>query len=1161
MGIKKIINKLIGYLCWSGWLGLGCLLSTSYLYANPVVDHVAAGNVSIQQTPTTTVVNQTSQKAIINWQSFNIHANETTHFQQPAGGIVLNRIDPTQGASAIYGRLTATGQVILINPAGIFFGPGSYVNVGGLVASTHNMTDQDFLNNVYHFQKVNGYNGTIINQGQLIAAEHGLIALIGGAVRNDGYIEATMGQIVLASGNAMTMQFSGNDLISFSVDEKLMEPTALADGVKNTGMLIADGGKILIEAKAATGVLDNVINMEGIAQTQSVDQQNGEIILSGDPDNGVVRVAGTLDASGEYAGNVTITGYNILLDDAALINANNVLIGGNYQGQGPLPNSNAVVMLSNAKIFGNNIILWSDVYTSAKGFISAPGGFVETSSHGYLDVNGIQVNLKASDGTLGTWLLDPDSIEITTTADNLITGSSPFEPSPADSNSTLTWATIEAALTGGTVIVQTLTGNINIAEDYDFSIANTATGTLELLSGANITADGGLTVTGKSGLSLWLNATGNATIDTDFANFDNVHFQVGSATTYSGVLSGSGTFTKSGAGNLALSNTNTLSGLYTFNSGVSLFAAGGNAVSGDLLVTGGTLTSLFSDQIANTANVTFSGTTATWNMSTRSETVNGLSLVEGVITSSTGVLTSLTDIDAQSGVSTATLGGSAGIIKTTSGEFRISKANTFTGLVTVNGGTLLVTNGNGLGSNASGTVVNSGATLQIANTAFSSGEALTLNNGTLFLQTGAALYTGDITLGNGTTNTMTANLTGSALILSGTVNGAGSLNLTGLGGVRFSGTVGNSTPLTSITSASSPVAINTSLISTSGSQTYGGAVTLMTNTQLNLAGSSNNAITFSNGISGGFDLTLSGSGSGNHTYSLNTSLALNNLTISPSAGSSNSLAIATGSAQTWNITSNNAGNITGLTGVSGTASFSNIQNITADTAGSNTFNFSNGARLGGTLNGGSLSNTNTLNLASYNSPINITLISILGGDGTAFDNSSNTIASYSNINQLTTNNAFNNTLTLGNELNDITITSARNGFINDPVFFTNFQNIINGSGNAVINFNSPVSITFEGNTAIAVINGVTMVFTGFDPSVFSAYITTASFTTVNVADIIQQSITPSSPNSPSSELDNWDIMSLSVEENLDTLTSEQHNAFEDTLTKLEVVANCFQSSI
>src|SRR3990167_6936282 len=136
--------------------GVTSFLLSSAIFANPVLDNVAAGQVSIEQAPNTTTINQTSQKAIINWQSFNIAAPETTHFQQPADGIALNRISPAQGASQIYGRLTATGRIILVNPAGIFFGPGSFVNVGGMIATTMNISNEDFLNNYYKFASTPG---------------------------------------------------------------------------------------------------------------------------------------------------------------------------------------------------------------------------------------------------------------------------------------------------------------------------------------------------------------------------------------------------------------------------------------------------------------------------------------------------------------------------------------------------------------------------------------------------------------------------------------------------------------------------------------------------------------------------------------------------------------------------------------------------------------------------------------------------------------------------------------------------------------------------------------------------------------------------------------------------------------------------------------------
>ncbi|RDI36216.1 two-partner secretion domain-containing protein, partial [Aquicella lusitana] len=162
-------KSALSYLCRKGIILLGTVFLVSSAYSNPALDNVAAGQVSIQQAPNSTVINQSSQKAIINWKSFNIGQSESTHFQQPAGGVALNRISPTQGPSSIYGRLTATGQIILMNPAGIFFGPSAYVNVGGLIATTANISNQDFLNGNYRFTHVSPYSGSIINEGQIIA--------------------------------------------------------------------------------------------------------------------------------------------------------------------------------------------------------------------------------------------------------------------------------------------------------------------------------------------------------------------------------------------------------------------------------------------------------------------------------------------------------------------------------------------------------------------------------------------------------------------------------------------------------------------------------------------------------------------------------------------------------------------------------------------------------------------------------------------------------------------------------------------------------------------------------------------------------------------------------------------------------------------------------
>ena len=406
-----------------------------FVLASPQGGNVINGNATISSHGNTTVINQTSNKAIISWQSFNIGKGQITHFQQPAGGVALNRINPQLGASQIYGVLTATGRIILINGAGIYFGPGSYVNVGGLIATTANITDQDFLNNIYHFTNNPLYSGSIINQGTIIAVNHGLVALIGNNVQNNGLIQANLGSVVLASGNAFTMNFSGDDLISFSVDEK-----SIGGSITNTGTLRANGGQILVTADAASGVLNNVINMQGIAEAKSVGIHKGEIILIGDGGN--VIVSGKLIASGkkpgQSGGTVKVLGTNVALIDNAVIDVSGdidggtALIGGNAHGAGPELNANYTYVGPHVSInanaltngSGGNVVVWSNLGTRFYGNISAlggrlsgNGGFVETSGKEFLEAMG-NVNASAANGLSGQWLLDPANVTISTTTTN-----------------------------------------------------------------------------------------------------------------------------------------------------------------------------------------------------------------------------------------------------------------------------------------------------------------------------------------------------------------------------------------------------------------------------------------------------------------------------------------------------------------------------------------------------------------------------------------------------------------------------------------------------------------------------------------------------------------------------------------------------------------------
>src|SRR2546426_305420 len=233
--------------------------------ALPQGGQVVSGKASISQVNASTLqIQQFSANVIINWKGFSVGASELVRFLQPgAMSVAVNRV-VGGGASTILGQITANGRIILNNPSGISFGPGSLVNVGGLVATTLNMKDFDPVTGRYIFQQGTGGLGTIINQGTLTAAPGGFIALSAPAVVNQGTIAAQLGTVSLSSGQQLTVDFAGDGLVRFAVDGALASQPIGPDGrplsprVSNDGRIQADGGRVELTAKAAGDVLSSV---------------------------------------------------------------------------------------------------------------------------------------------------------------------------------------------------------------------------------------------------------------------------------------------------------------------------------------------------------------------------------------------------------------------------------------------------------------------------------------------------------------------------------------------------------------------------------------------------------------------------------------------------------------------------------------------------------------------------------------------------------------------------------------------------------------------------------------------------------------------------------------------------------------------------------------
>ncbi|MGH8370387.1 MAG: filamentous hemagglutinin N-terminal domain-containing protein, partial [Gammaproteobacteria bacterium] len=137
-------------------LGIGAF-APAFAFANPTGGQVVAGNAGITVPDQNhTIINQASQNAIINWQQFSIGSDQFVQFIQPdSSAVVLNRVvggDPSQ----ILGNLSANGQVFLVNPNGVFFGQGASLDVQGLIATTLDIKDNDFMAGNYVFAKGDG---------------------------------------------------------------------------------------------------------------------------------------------------------------------------------------------------------------------------------------------------------------------------------------------------------------------------------------------------------------------------------------------------------------------------------------------------------------------------------------------------------------------------------------------------------------------------------------------------------------------------------------------------------------------------------------------------------------------------------------------------------------------------------------------------------------------------------------------------------------------------------------------------------------------------------------------------------------------------------------------------------------------------------------------
>ncbi len=418
----------------------------------PTGGTVASGTATIG-TPQagTLTINQSSQRAVINWNAFSVGQGGTVTFQQPnANAATLNRVTGNT-SSTIAGRIQSNGQVHLINPNGILITSTGTVDTGGFTASTLDSSDADFMAGRRRYTGT-GQSAGVTNQGRIRVRGGGDAVLIGGRVSNEGTISAPGGRVGLASGERVSVDVEGDGFLTVSVPTSDSDRTRAL--ISQTGRINARGGRV--EARAATSAdvaraainLGGTIEAGGAAPTATGVRFGGA--ASGEPDRnrvaarpvtarngdgraarparppsnsdgvstrapraggtvvvdggagGRVNVTGRVNVSSPTlaGGSITVTGRAIDLSGARLdasggTGGGQIRIGGDYQGTGSLLRADiltvdaATTIRADATVRGDGgrVILWSDQATSFAGMISAKGGALGGDG-GFAEVSG-----------------------------------------------------------------------------------------------------------------------------------------------------------------------------------------------------------------------------------------------------------------------------------------------------------------------------------------------------------------------------------------------------------------------------------------------------------------------------------------------------------------------------------------------------------------------------------------------------------------------------------------------------------------------------------------------------------------------------------------------------------------------------------------------------
>ncbi|MCY0385984.1 filamentous hemagglutinin N-terminal domain-containing protein [Robbsia sp. Bb-Pol-6] len=298
----------------------------------PQGEVVRQGHVDVTRDEREVHIVQVSERAIIDWRSFDIGAQASVHVLQPTTEMVLLNRVTGRTTSELAGGLYAGGHVYLINPNGIRIAPGGSVDAASFVASTLDIGDRDFENGVLRFGSAErGAMGTIVHDGRIGIDPGGFVALLGFRIEQRGEIHAPLSQVGLGAGTSAALAPGRDDFLTMAQAAGMRPVDVEADGTAGSvappaivmaGDIEARGGQVQLNAPIATRTqhaTDAAMAISGTIRAPRHGRRSGTIRLDGI--GGVVRLSGLLEASNNGSdvamlpgGTVSVHGSRVVVE-------------------------------------------------------------------------------------------------------------------------------------------------------------------------------------------------------------------------------------------------------------------------------------------------------------------------------------------------------------------------------------------------------------------------------------------------------------------------------------------------------------------------------------------------------------------------------------------------------------------------------------------------------------------------------------------------------------------------------------------------------------------------------------------------------------------------------------------------------------------------------